>query len=210
VLVHCHANCRQSDVIAALVSKGLWQSKSKWVEWEGIPYHTDWGRPINEYKYRDETGEHLYSVVRFEPKTFRQGYRNQHGKWIWKKHPHQVLYNLPEVLENPIIFICEGEKDCDTLADFGFVATTAAGGSKAPWLDSYTQILREREVILIPDRDPAGYARVRYIGKHLLPPAVARLIYLELEDGKDVTEWFERGHSEVELIAELEGEEACR
>ena len=34
---------------------------------------------------------------------------------------------------------------------------------------------------------------------------VARLIALTLEGGaKDITEWFEQGHSEVELISQLE------
>ena len=29
---------------------------------------------------------------------------------------------------------------------------------------------------------------------------------LELEDGKDITDWFARGHSETELISQVEGQ----
>jgi hypothetical protein len=40
---------------------------------------------------------------------------------------------------------------------------------------------------------------------------VSRLIILELEGGaKDVTEWFDQGHSELELMAQLDGEEVTR
>jgi hypothetical protein len=47
---------------------------------------------------------------------------------------------------------------------------------------------------------------VKTIGRALLGK-VTRLLYLELEDGKDVSEWFERGHSELELIRLLDPEE---
>jgi hypothetical protein len=39
---------------------------------------------------------------------------------------------------------------------------------------------------------------------------VARLVILELEGAKDITEWFQRGHSECELIAQLEDSEVSR
>jgi len=41
---------------------------------------------------------------------------------------------------------------------------------------------------------------------------VARLVVLELEGAgvKDVSDWFAAGHSELELIAQLDGEEVSR
>jgi 5S rRNA maturation endonuclease (ribonuclease M5) len=110
------------------------------------------------------------------------------------------------VLESAIVFVVEGEKDAEQLREHGFTATTNAGGAKAPWLPEFTVALAGREVILVPDRDVAGYARVKTIGRALLGK-VTRLLYLELEDGKDVSEWFERGHSELELIRLLDPEE---
>ena len=83
------------------------------------------------------------------------------------------------------------------------MATTNAGGAKAPWLPAYTAALRGREVILIPDNDPPGRQRVVTVARALLGHA-ARIIVLELEGGKDVTDWFAHGHSELELIAQLE------
>ena len=184
-------------MVDALRARGLW------------PEYETPSVIIATYDYTGEGGELLYQVVRFEPKDFRPRYPDGYGSWVWKKHPLQVLYHLPEVLEAPILFVVEGERDVETLRSYGFVATTAPGGAKAPWLGSYTEALRGREVILIPDRDPAGYARVKQIARALLGN-VSRLVYLELEDGKDVTEWFQRGHSEVELISQLDGKGVSR
>ena len=70
----------------------------------------------------------------------------------------------------------------------------------------FTKTLEGREVILIPDRDKPGRQHVMRIAR-ALRGKVARGIILELEDGHDVTEWFQRGHSELELIALLDTEE---
>ncbi len=81
------------------------------------------------------------------------------------------------------------------------------GGAKSKWLPQYTEALRGREAILIPDNDAPGRKRVLSIARALLG-TVPRLVVLELEGGaKDVTEWFGQGHSEVELIAQVDGQE---
>jgi putative DNA primase/helicase len=197
VLLHCHAGCSQQNVIAALKSRGLWAGGST----------ADMQRRmVATYDYTDERGELLYQIVRFEPKDFRQRHPGSGGDWVWKKGPRQVLYHLPEVLAAPIVFVVEGEKDAETLRSHGFVATTNAGGAKAKWLSSFTESLRGREVVLIPDNDPPGKARVLIIARALLGN-VARLVILELEGAKDVTDWFNHGHSETELIAHVEGQE---
>jgi putative DNA primase/helicase len=197
VLVHCHAGCKQQAVIDALKSRGLWERRDDSAARRRI---------VATYDYTDERGELLYQTVRFEPKDFKQRRPGSGGEWIWKKGPRQVLYRLPEILEAPIVFVVEGEKDVETLRSNGFVATTNAGGANALWLPAFTDSLRGREVILIPDNDPPGRARVVAIARALLG-AAARLIVLELEGGKDVTDWFDRGHSELELIARVEGQE---
>jgi 5S rRNA maturation endonuclease (ribonuclease M5) len=207
-LLHCHAGCTQRAVIAALRGMGLWNESSGWREWRpGVRYHVDWGDPVAEYFYRDEKGAHLYSIVRFTPKDFRQGYpdRTARNGWEWKKHPRQVLYRLPEVSESAVVFVVEGEKDVESLRSHGFVATCNAGGANASWLPSYTQTLTGREVILIPDRDAPGRQRVLKIARALLGHA-ARIVVWEPDDkdAKDITDWFGLGHSELELMEELE------
>jgi putative DNA primase/helicase len=196
VLVRCHAGCPQSAVIAALKDLGLWEST------DAAATRT----LIATYEYRDRDGALLYEVLRYTPKAFSQRRPDGRGGWVWKKGERQVLYRLPEVLEAPIVFVVEGEKDVETLRSHGFVATTNAGGAGAPWLPSFTEALRGREVILIPDNDQPGKSRVLTIARALLGKA-ARIIVIELEGAKDVTEWFAAGHSETELISQVEDEE---
>jgi putative DNA primase/helicase len=194
ILVCCHAGCEQRAVVGALKSRGLWPEPEKRAT-QSI---------VAAYDYTDEKGDLLYQIVRLEPKRFLQRHPDGHGGWIWKKSKRQVLYRLPEVLEAPIVFFVEGEKDVETLRAHGFVATTSAGGVEAPWLPGFTSTLRGREVILIPDNDPPGRKRVVTIARALLGHA-ARIVVLELPGAKDTTEWFDRGHSELELISHLGG-----
>ena len=191
VLVHCHAGCEQAAVVGTLKALGLWTEPRQ----SAIIVAT--------YDYSDETGQLLYQVVRMEPKGFFQRHPDGSRGWINKKGERQVLYHLREVLEAPIVFVAEGEKDAETLRSCGFVATTNAGGAKAPWLPQYTEALADREVILIPDNDRPGRERAARIARALLR-RVARIVILELESVKDITEWFERGHGELELIELVE------
>jgi putative DNA primase/helicase len=168
-------------------------------------------RIIAEYPYEDEKDELLYQVVRLEPKNFYQRYPDRAGGWINRKHPRQVLYRLPEVMRAAIVFVCEGEKDVETLRSHGFVATTIAGGANAKWESSFTDALCGREVVLIPDNDAPGWALMRRISRALLGN-VSRLICFDdhhRHGAKDITEWFERGHAETEFVSLLEGT-TCR
>ena len=205
VLVKCYAGCAQRDVIEALKARGLWETVPPTRRW--AKQRTPLGPIVAEYNYTDEHGELLYQVTRhFPPKDFRQRYPDGRGGWIWKKHPRQLLYHLPEVLEAPIVFVVEGEKDVETLRAHGFVATTNAGGAQAPWLSQFTAALAGCEVILLPDADAPGRARVLRIARALLGHA-AKIIVLEPEPlVQDITAWFEQGHSETYLIAQVEGE----
>lgn len=162
VLLHCHAGCTQGDVIDALKAHGVWQ-----------PERTENSQIVAEYDYTDEQGSLLYQVVRYQPKDFKQRRPDGCGGWIWRKGSRQVLYHLPEVLEAPIVFVVEGERDVETLREYGFVATTNAGGAKAHWAPQFTEALRGREVILIPDNDAPGRKRVVNIARLTLLIMVA-------------------------------------
>jgi len=203
LLVHCHAGCPQENVLSVLRAQGLWELPAHTSD-----YPTDWGTLVETYDYTDERRQLLYQVCRFSPKTFRPRRPDGRGGWRWGYgNVRRVLYRLPEVLEAPIVFVTEGEKDADRLREYGFVATTNAGGAEAAWLPEYTAPLRGREVILLPDNDPPGRRRVLRIARALLGQA-AFVRILELEGAKDVAEWFDTGHSEVELIHLVEAEHA--
>ena len=210
LLVRCHAGCPQADVVAALKDRGLWIRSAE----TGGPYRP---KPVVQksaqpkrtvvatYTYTDDRGEPLYRVVRTEPKGFFQE-RWGSGRWATGLgSTRRVLYRLPEVREAAIVFLVEGEKDAEALRERGFVATTAAGGAQAKWLPEYTDTLRDKEVVIIPDNDVPGWARAVRVCRELVNN-VARLRIFDLpEDIKDVSDWFAAGHSEIELVENLEG-----
>ena len=51
----------------------------------------------------------------------------------------------------------EGEKDADTLKARGYVATTAPFGARR-WKPRYSETLRAKHVVIVPDRDQPGAA----------------------------------------------------
>jgi hypothetical protein len=216
LLVHCHAGCPQAAVIKALRGCGLWaeqpaqpapnrpKPEDEWLEWRpGVRYPAAWGRIVREYVYQDADGEPLYSVFRTEPKNFRQGYRNAAGSWIWYKHPQQLPYRLPLIVDAKFVFVCEGEKDVNALAEWGFTATCNAGGA-GKWRAEWGPLFAGKTIIIIPDADEPGRAHARQVAEALLPHA-QRVILLPLPDGtKDIYDYFEGGGSEVWLCQTID------
>jgi hypothetical protein len=214
LLVKCFAGCSQEAVIRALKDRGLWPENERRphrlaVEVGDVDPKV--GTVVATYDYTDATGELLYRILRFNPKDFRPRRPDGQGGWI-AKGPSQeelVLYRMTEVAEAPIIFVCEGEKDCESLRGHGFVATTPAFGARYPWQPQFTEALVGREVILVPDNDAAGQQHLADVARALLGKA-ARLRWLHYDGVKDISEWFAKGHSELELIAALDPEEVTR
>ena len=55
------------------------------------------GKIVKTYDYKDESGQLLYQVVRYEPKDFRQRRPDGQGGWIWNlQGVRRVLYRLQE------------------------------------------------------------------------------------------------------------------
>ncbi len=153
------------------------------------------------YNYKDEKGELLFQIVRYEPKDFRPRNPDKKLGWVWGlEGVRRVLYRLPELMksEDPV-FITEGEKDVDSLIKLGLTATTSLGGAK--WRKEYDEFLENREVILVPDNDETGWKVSEHIGISLLGKA-KKIKWLELPDLKekeDVSDWIARGGTKEEL-----------
>lgn len=114
--------------------------------------------PVAEYDYVDESGKLLFQAVRMEPKDFRQRHKPEgSGAWVWNINGvRRVLFRLPRVIASPIVFIAEGEKDVlslEKVIDSDCAATCNPMGA-GKWEDSYTQFLRGKRVVIVPDYDP--------------------------------------------------------
>lgn len=194
VLLKCHAGCAVKDILTTigLTERDLFAQKP--------PAKT----VAATYDYRDSEGTLLYQVVRYSDKTFKQRQPDGNGGWTYSvKGLPRVLYRLSELLAadpEAWIFIVEGEKDADNLLACGLVATTNSGGA-GKWKHlNDTSALKGRLVVVIPDKDEAGYHHAQEVCQHL-SGKVKEIRYLVLEGPcKDVTDWLEAGGSPDKLL----------
>jgi 5S rRNA maturation endonuclease (ribonuclease M5) len=140
------------------------------------------------YSYQDVFGLEVYQVVRYKPKDFRQRHRED-DRWVWSmQNVERVLYHLPEVNQSPTVIVAEGERDCDSLVGLGFVATTNVGGA-GKWLDSYSEHLEGKEIIICGDNDEPGQKHVRQVFDSVADKAkVVKILHLP-KSVKDVSDY---------------------
>jgi RecA-family ATPase len=147
---------------------------------------------VATYDYQGADGKLLYQVLRYSPKDFRQRRPNGNGGWVWQLNERRVLYRWPELLKFPdaTIFITEGEKDSDRVADLGHCATTVAAGK---WTDDCVAALRGRDVVILEDNDTAGRAKALTAANALNGVANSiRIVSLpNLPDKGDVSDWLD-------------------
>ncbi|MDU8946392.1 AAA family ATPase [Ovoidimarina sediminis] len=157
-------------------------------------------RIVETYRYEDERGVHLFDVVRFEPKDFRQ--RAADGSWS-VKGIRKVLYRLPQITaahDGAFIYIVEGEKDVHRLEAEGLLATTCPGGA-GKWNDDFPVSLKGKTAIVLPDNDQAGRDHAAKVKASLDKAGVTcRILHLEgLPPKGDVSDWLDAGNDGEEL-----------
>ena len=186
----------------------------------------DW--PIRAtYPYRNENGELLFEVVRFDTidqdKRFRQRQPDGKGDWIWQiKGVRRVLYRLPELIAavkaDERVLLCEGEKDADTAVKLGYAATAAPGGINK-WFKEYDEFLRGADLVIVSDNDQqacdrkTGKLQFHPDGRQVLPGQdhaaamvrrlrkVAAQVRMVIPPVKDLSEWIEAGGTRETLDA---------
>lgn len=186
LLLHCFVGCKFEAILAAI-------GEGQKAEIDAV------------FKYVDEDGRLLYEVVRKNPKGFSQRRPTGSNRWEWNlKGVRRVLYRLPEVLETDrIVYVCEGEKDVETLRSFGLVATTNSGGA-GKWKSEYSKAFEGKVVCVLPDNDEPGRAHARQVALSSTRYA-AEVKVLELPDlpeKGDVTDWI-NGGGRPETLEEL-------
>jgi putative DNA primase/helicase len=164
------------------------------------------GQPVETYDYEDAVGNLLFQVLRFEDagngekrrKTFRQRRPDGNGGWH-NTVPSELrtIYNLPAVVKGDTVLVCEGEKDCDTAIAKGFVASCNPMGA-GKWEDRYSEYLKGKEVVIIPDADKPGETHAMQVFASVKTYAQSVRI-VRLPFGKDLTEWIEQGGTAEEL-----------
>jgi putative DNA primase/helicase len=197
ILLHCHANagCTYDAICRAV---GIEQSENR-------------NRPpsrcvVASYDYKDEHGALLFQALRYDPKGFSQRKPDGAGGWEHKLNGvRRVPYRLAELLTadpREQIFVVEGEKDADRLASLGFTATTNAGGA-GKWRDEYSEFLRGRSVVIIPDNDDPGRQHAERVEQSLrgIAASVRVLMLPGLPPKGDVSDRLDARHTADELRA---------
>ena len=142
------------------------------------------------YRYRTAAGDPAYEARRMlRPGggkffQYRRPDPDAPGGWAWNLDSvARVVYRLPELLAEPLerlVWLAEGEKKADALAALGLVATSAAGGSDAPWTVAMLGPFAGRHVAVLPDNDPPGRAYAHRLLSHMLAAGAASVTVVTL------------------------------
>ncbi|MBF0344579.1 MAG: hypothetical protein HQL06_10160 [Nitrospirae bacterium] len=149
------------------------------------------GTIIATFDYKDEDGQLLYQIVRYDPKSFAQRRPDSRGGWQWGiAGVRRVLYRLPELSKTTDVFIPEGEGCADILNELGLPATCNMMGA-GKWEHEYNTYITGKQVFLLPDNDDTGRKDVVKKAKELLPVAASvEVIELAgLKEKGDIVDW---------------------
>jgi len=207
ILFKCFAGCDYEHILAA---KGL--AKADVCPTKPHVTHGE-SRTVAKYVYHDENGVPKYCVVRKEPKAFYQMKFGPHGELIPNmKDVARLPYCLPQLLNaakaGETLYVVEGEKDVETMAHHGLVATCNSGGA-GKWEEDFAEYFKgAKEVVVIADNDTEakgfpGQKHALAVRKSLTAigiPAIACV----LPKGKDVSEYFADGGTAETLKDYLE------
>ena len=139
------------------------------------------------YSYEDVNGFELFQALRMKPKSFRQRHKVD-GEWRWNMDGvERVLYRLPQITKSQTVWIFEGEKDVENMAAIGFEGTCNVGGA-GKWLDSYSETLAGKDVVICGDNDEPGRKHVELVFESIASHAkTVRIIKLpaSIKDASD-------------------------
>lgn len=224
VLLKCHAGCESRAVVAALGLKesDLFEPTERArttprpkpvkklhsfasAKEAADAYRTTLKKETARWVYRDAAGAPVGLVLRWEidkEKTYRPVWCIG-GRWFLESPedtPPRPLYALDRLAKNPKarVYVAEGEKCADILANLGLLATTSSGGKSAAAKSDWRP-LAGREVVILPDAGTSHQEYASTIGAILTkldPPAQVTVIILpDLGDGEDVEQFIERNHN---------------
>jgi hypothetical protein len=163
------------------------------------------------YDYHDEQNQVVFQVVRQVPgrdgqkKSIFQRRPDGNGGWVNNlKGVRLVPYRLPEILKQDpgrTIFVVEGEKCADALWAIDVAATTNPQGA-GKWKDAFSEYLRGRHVVILPDKDEAGREHAEKVEQSLTGIAASVLVVElpNLPHKGDVADWLAAGGDSTQLL----------
>ncbi len=146
--------------------------------------------PVIFYDYRSEKGNLSFQVVRYSDKSFKARRPNGKNSWVDTiKGLELTPYHLQHFKKSKTIFVCEGEKDCNSLLKFGITASTNPFGA-GKWKPEYNKFFKKKIIVIVPDNDPEGKKHAEHVAENLHGIAKSiKIINLPVESKEDVTDW---------------------
>lgn len=214
VAFHCHAGCDHRHLETSLPPEAARIARQTWgvntVELL-LPRHKPrQPDPANgawdaRYNYHDEHGGLVFYKLRHDRPDGKRFVQYRPDGTKGRDGYPGILYRLPDVLaakqaRDPI-FIVEGEKDADRLAELGLTATTNADGAGKWSPELHGKHLEGADVVVIPDNDNPGVAHADTIVETLAGIAASvRYLILPIGEKGDVSDWLDAGHTAEELL----------
>lgn len=150
ILLKCHVGCTPQEIVSELgltINDLFSDDKTAPASKPEI---------VARYNYTDIDGNLLNQKTRFSDKSFSWSHK-ENGKWTRGHKGNPVLYNLPALKSSGTVYVVEGEKDVETMKRNGLISVCGAhGAGSGKWLPQYTEALKGRNVIVIPDNDTQG------------------------------------------------------
>ena len=161
------------------------------------PPTDDLGPATAKWEYTDAQGHLLAVVYRFDPPGRRKEFRPWDVRRRKMTPPDpRPLYNQAGLSNAHTIVLAEGERSAQSLIDIGVVATTAMQGAHAPVDKTDWSPLSEKNVLIWPDRDKAGWEYATHAAHAALRAGAKRCdILYPPEDATD-------GWDAVDAVAE--------
>lgn len=198
LVVNCFAGCEWAVIKKELEGRGLLE-KFKPEKKQSAQN----GQPIT-YSYKDRDGKEVFFKLRFPNKKFVQRSRDSSGNIINNishiKEP--PLYNLPHIVKADVVYLCEGEKDADTLIRGGLCGTTNHSGAIA-WASHFTAQLKGKTVVICQDNDEAGKKRTAKLIANLKSEVKELRLFEppDVPEKGDVTDWVEKGGDTNKILS---------
>ncbi len=215
VVVFSHAGddpIRCKDFVREKLGLPKWQPKQADDPFGRLRAHASNGdgtrpRYVASYIYKQADGTPYLRVSRTEPKGFPQSHWTGTGWASGKPKGPKIPYRLPELIAaaSDVVFVVEGEKDADALAERWFTATTNSEGAGC-WTEDLNPYFKDRTVFVLADNDQAGADHALKVARHLAPVAAeVRIVNLPgLPPKGDVSDWIAAGGDTATLV------ELCR
>ena len=202
ILLHCHAGCAVESVVNKL---GISMSDLFIVNKAGKLKKKN--PIIKVYDYTDESGKLIFQSCRKEDKSFLMRRPGENEEYIYNTKDIKLFpYKLPELVkavsEGETIFIVEGEKDVDNLAQIGITATTNPMGA-GKWKKHYSDYLANANVIVLPDNDEAGKKHAEEVANAVssIAESIKILQLPNLPEKGDVSDWIKNGGTSDKLFS---------